>query len=238
MIENGTRSPRLTTDLFAHLTACVATMVSSPEFTAVILAATTGARLFPMTSVDTPKHTLPVAGVPVVLRLLQSVAASGFLQCVVTLAKGDSATLTLLKEEVGEPISDHVFLFKEKMQVTVHILSEECAGSAEALSQIHNLIAPDSHLVVLPGDLVVFEASVLAQLVDVHRQSNLTSNVSTACTMLLSDVGEQDEHGVPLKESSKVCFSSNAEHVVLRSTQCCSNHVSCTMSAKKRWIGT
>jgi hypothetical protein len=60
--------------------------------------------------------------------------------------------------------------------------------------------------VVLPGDLVVFETSVLAQLVDAHRQSNLTSSVSTACTVLLADVGEQDEHGVPLKESSKVRF--------------------------------
>lgn len=188
-------------------------MLPPPEFTAVILAATTGARLFPMTSVDTPKHTLPIAGVPVVLRLLQSVAASGFLQCVVTLAKNDSATLNLLKEELREPISHHVFLFKEKMQVTIHVLPEECAGSAEALSQIHDLIAPDSHLVVLPGDLVVFESSVLAQLVDAHRQSNLTGSIRTACTILLSDVGEQDEHGVPLKESSKVRFLNKAEQV-------------------------
>lgn len=178
-------------------------MSSSPEFTAVILAATTGARLFPMTSVDAPKHTLPIAGVPVILRLLQAVAASGFLQCVVALANSDSTTLTLLKEELGEQISQHLFRFQSTMRVTIHILSDECAGSGEALRQIDGAISPNSHVVVLPGDLVVFETSVFTQLVDAHRQSNLTS-VSTACTMLLADVGEQDEHGVPLKESSKV----------------------------------
>ena len=89
------------------------------------------------------------------------------------------------------------------MEVTIHILSDECAGSGEALRQIDGVISSKSHVVVLPGDLLVFETSVLTQLVDAHRQSNLTS-VSTACTMLLTDVGERDEHGVPLKESSKV----------------------------------
>jgi hypothetical protein len=45
---------------------------------------------------------------------------------------------------------------------------------------------------------VVFEASAIQKLVDTHRQGS-----QTACTMLLADVAEEDEHGVPLKESAK-----------------------------------
>ena len=210
-------------------------MTSSPEFTAVILAATTGARLFPLTSEDAPKHTLPIAGVPVILRLLQAVAASGFVQCVVALANSDSTTLTLLKEELGEQISQHVFRFQSTMQVTIHILSDECAGSGEALRQIDGVISSNSHVVVLPGDLLVFETSLFTQLVDAHRQSNLTS-VSTACTMLLADVGEQDEHGVPLKESSKVRSFQKAKMLFIY--QVSLTLCFCIMVAKEGWIGT
>eukprot|EP00543_Licmophora_paradoxa_P003342 CAMPEP_0202445650 /NCGR_PEP_ID=MMETSP1360-20130828/4421_1 /ASSEMBLY_ACC=CAM_ASM_000848 /TAXON_ID=515479 /ORGANISM="Licmophora paradoxa, Strain CCMP2313" /LENGTH=344 /DNA_ID=CAMNT_0049061981 /DNA_START=270 /DNA_END=1301 /DNA_ORIENTATION=- len=51
------------------------------------------------------------------------------------------------------------------------------------------------------------ESSVLKQLAHAHRQGNLicdnTDKPKTACTMILADVGEQDDSGVPLKESSK-----------------------------------
>ena len=183
-----------------HFYCCTVTMSPTPEFTAVILAATTGARLFPMTSTETPKHLLPIAGVPLIVRLLHSVAASGFAQCIVALASSDSTTMTLLKQEVGD--GDW---FQTKMKVTLYSLSDDCAGSVEALRQVNDVVSPNSNLVVLPGDLVMMETSVLTQLVNAHRQSNLPpNNMSTACTMLLADVGEQDENGVPLKESSKV----------------------------------
>ena len=192
-------------------------MTSSPEFLAVILAATTGARLFPMTSAETPKHLLPIAGVPALLRLLQSVAASGFSQCVVSLAHGDSVTLDLLKRELGEQVGTNVYRFQSTLQVTICILSDDCAGSAEALRQMDDVIPADSHVVVLPGDLVVFETSVLTGLVDAHRQSNLPpTTVSTSCTILLANVGEQDEHGVPLKESAKVRRTPNTRMKIMK----------------------
>lgn len=176
-------------------------MTDVPEFAAVILAATTGARLFPLTSPDMPKHLLPIAGVPAVLRLLHSVAASGFTQCVVALASSDSTTMALLKQDIGQ---DTMF---QAMKVTLLPLSEDCVGSAEALRQASELISEKSNMVVIPGDLVVMETSVLSKLVNAHRQSNLPpNNLSTACTMLLANVGEQDENGIPLKESSKVCY--------------------------------
>jgi CTP:molybdopterin cytidylyltransferase MocA len=198
------RSPILhTLDTITIMT--VTTVV--PEFTAVILAATTGARLFPMTSPDAPKHLMPVAGVPCVVRLLHSVAASGFTNLVVALASSDTTSMSILKEQVGE---DDMFcaLPEHNMKVTLVSLSDDCAGSAEALRQVNDVIPQTSNILVLPGDLVVMETSVLQQLVHAHRQANLPPHtMSTACTMLLANVGEQDEHGVPLKESSKVMFN-------------------------------
>lgn len=177
-------------------------MTAPPEFTAVILAATTGARLFPMTSPATPKHLLPIAGVPTILRLLHSVAASGFQHVIVVLASTDKNTMSLLKQELS---SQGDVMFQGKTKVTIHVLSEDVAGSAEALRQVNDAVPEASNLVVLPGDLVVLDTCVLTQLVNAHRQSNLPPNtMPTACTMLLADVGEQDEHGIPLKESSKV----------------------------------
>jgi NDP-sugar pyrophosphorylase family protein len=130
------------------------------------------------------------------------VAASGFKECVVSLASSDKATMALLKQEIGQ---DGAFQ-STYMKVTLLTLSEDCAGSAEALRQVSEKISENSNIVVMPGDLVVTEASVLTQLVNAHRQSNLPpNNISTACTMLLAHVGEQDENGIPLKESSKVC---------------------------------
>jgi hypothetical protein len=46
--------------------------------------------------------------------------------------------------------------------------------------------------VVFPGDLVVFEASAI----QTGRYAS-TELDRTACTILLADVAEEDEHGVP-----------------------------------------
>jgi translation initiation factor eIF-2B subunit gamma len=42
-----------------------------PEFVALVLASTIGTRLFPMTSEESPKSMLPVAGIPLLFRLLK-----------------------------------------------------------------------------------------------------------------------------------------------------------------------
>ncbi len=100
-------------------------------------------------------------------------------------------------------------------------LPVECAGSADALRSIHNegIIPGTSHVMVLPGDLVLypklcyedgsedFHTDVLGSLADVHRREyrvGLKSGMPLALSMLLADVGEEDENGAPLKESAKV----------------------------------
>ena len=99
----------------------------------------------------------------------------------------------------------------DRLNVTFVRLGEDCQGSVDALNEIEvlGIIAPKAHVVVLPGDLVLLEGnnaqsqSVLMDLVHSHRHSQ-SSSIAAACTILLSDVGEQDENGVPLKESSKL----------------------------------
>jgi len=218
------------------------TSYNVPEYVAVILASSTGSRLFPVTSHDMPKHMMPICGTPVLQRLLVAVEASGFLECVIVLAHDDVVTIPFLKQELLAPESNqdkvvpssdndplagsyqitgskpHLVLesTKDAMKITVLVVPEDCQGSIGALRQVEEAaIVPDSsNMVVLPGDLVVFGKSVLCDLCDKHRQGGEITpslralrkgeTIKTACTVLLTDVGEQDEHGVPLKESAKV----------------------------------
>lgn len=188
---------------------------------------------------------MPIGGIPVVTRLLVTLEASGFQECVVVLAPDDKVTIPYLKEillkedendasasnnknignnnhnseDQANPLAGKYQLTATKpylvlesettMKITILPLHDDCQGSIDALRKVEEAsVVPDtSHMVLLPGDLVVFDTTVLCNLCDTHRQGYETgingSDRSTACTVLLADVGEQDEHGVPLKESAK-----------------------------------
>jgi translation initiation factor eIF-2B subunit gamma len=185
------------------------------EFYAVILAATVGGRLFPLTSKESPKHVLPIAGVAVLTRLLDALEASGFRQTVIAVSQDDSATVDLLRQACVESscttntASEDTtvsLLYGTKLHVTVVRLEPDCPGSVQALRQVErcNLIPPSSNVVVLPGDAVILDATALADLCHLHRTNTQTSYPTTACTLLLTDVGEIDDAtGAPLKESAK-----------------------------------
>ena len=300
------------------------------EFVAVILAATSGARLFPLTSispgsnyptspsslssspaqgggeatgsVSSPtvpyKHLLPLGGVPILLRLIHSVYAAGFCECVLVLAAEDTATLpSLLAQDAHlqrvDPTGDHiinvvkeaasshpVYLYHRSpslsppqqqqrqsrrsrsssspLRITIVRLppddvaaaatstadaagpAESVTGSVPALRHVESTFLQHqphfrrSHVVVLPGDLCLLRsqndstsgsmhasdattADPLQRLVEAHRMgqqqeqregqnsilSSYSTGASTACTMLLTNVLEVDEHGLPLKESAK-----------------------------------
>jgi translation initiation factor eIF-2B subunit gamma len=227
-----------------------------PEFVAVVLAATTGARLFPLTTGGTaPKHLLPVGGKPILARLLT--ALRDFTQVYIALAAEDRVTIPALfcasddwqpvdaaaaagdmatttttdmatephppttADELEQP---QVSVWKRRddasttttstlsthahhlpAQVTLVRLPEDCAGSAQVLRELQAHLPPTSHVLVVPGDLVVSESRALADLLHAHRQGHQPSGdmAAAACTVLLQDVGEQDEQGYPLKESAK-----------------------------------
>lgn len=120
-------------------------------------------------------------------------------------------------------------------------LQSECNGSADALRFIMStsiktqqqkqdetdnnehdeepVIPHDNHVLVLPGDLVLYGnltgtsegdagGDALRSLVDEHlrhyRLAVRGDGPPLALTLVLADVGETDENGAPLKESAKV----------------------------------
>ena len=170
------------------------------RLTAVILAGTKGSRLFPMTSSETPKHLLPVAGIPSILRLLETLV--NFPEIVIAISPEDGQTkkvvenVAKLKDDKGDI---WIFESSKNQKITLVKLGEECFGSIDALRQVEtsDVIDSQSRVVVFPGDLVFLKK-------DLDLGPLLRLDTDSACTALLVDVGEVDEHGVPLKESAKV----------------------------------
>jgi NDP-sugar pyrophosphorylase family protein len=209
-------------------------MTSTPEFVAVVLAATVGAGLLPLTSAPpggVPKHLLPIVGIPAVVRLLlhltepQSVR---FQHVILAVSHQDhDVTLSTVqlytkdwnwveRENSTEGLAS-VRMFQLKnldVQISFVSLSGQCDGSADAIREIEGqkdlIPSPHCNVVVIPGDLVLLQnASVIQSLVGAHRRNNPSflspSVLSTACTVLLADVGQVDEQTrLPLKESAKV----------------------------------
>lgn len=195
-----------------------------PRACAVVLASSKGSRLFPMTTTDIPKHLLPVAGIPSIVRLLESLSA--FPQIVIAVAEDDTKTLatllgtnnntdktvaTLVQGPSGEETQqsmttttsfwDLTSELKRGQRIHVVKLTEDCYGSIDALRIIEGtkLIHPETRVVVFPGDLVILKKNTkfLDSLIR-------PASEEVACTAMLVDVLEQDEHGLPLKESAKV----------------------------------
>ena len=104
----------------------------------------------------------------------------------------------------------------KSMDISIVTLGVNCGGSADAVRHLSSAgaVPANSHLVVLPGDLVLAsslgDGTSLRLLADAHRRGQQeregapASFAPPACTLLLSDVGDEDENGIPLKESAKV----------------------------------
>jgi NDP-sugar pyrophosphorylase family protein len=196
-----------------------------PEFVALILAGTTGSRLFPLTVPSSnPKHMLPVGGESLLHRLVQNLQAVGFTDAVVAVSNDDAVTRKALfvqqrQQQLPQqqPNSKHVndpsgggvrgdknlFLYNN-MNITVVDLKTECSSSMEALRRVEaaGVVSERSNLFVVSGDLVMLDLQPIREMLHRHRMSESAAPVA-ACTVLLTDVGEVDEHGHPLKESAK-----------------------------------
>ena len=160
-----------------------------------------------MTSSETPKHLLPVAGIPAILRLLECLATVP--RVVICIAADDETTLPILEQVATLMSQQSPYAMKSKsnnQDITVVKIGEDCFGSIDALRKLEQeKVVPEScHMIVLPGDLVVLQPQQFSALLQPSQDKE------AACTTLLVDVGEQDEHGIPLKESAKVrslsCF--------------------------------
>lgn len=150
---------------------------------------------------------LPIAGIPSIIRLLESLAYLP--QVVVAISADDSVTLALLKSELGGKDPSQVVVDDSNVTsisvnegpqtLTVVRLSSDCFGPADALREVEatKIVHPSTRLVVLPGDLVFLQKNV--NLDPLLRPPSESDSI-----ILLVDVGEVDEHGIPLKESAKV----------------------------------
>lgn len=204
-----------------------------PRACAVVLASSKGSRLFPMTTKDIPKHLLPVAGIPSIVRLLESLSA--FSQIVIAVAEDDTKTLpTLLgtnrntdmavaslvkgpeeqqsmatsanSDTTGTSSWELKSEIKRGQRIHLVKLSLDCYGSIDALRIVEEtkLIHPETRIVVFPGDLVILKKNTEFLNALIRPASD-----DVACTAMLVDVLEQDEHGLPLKESAKVSRKTN-----------------------------
>ena len=182
-----------------------------PRACALILAATHGSRLFPMTSTEMPKHLLPVAGIPCILRLLESLAFIP--QIVMAISPDDSATVPLLQSTLSpeQSAEQQQLQHKDEKSMTISIngrlktitvvkLGTHRFGPVDVLREIEEkqIIHPSTRIVVFPGDLVFLDKNVM------DLDALLRPPTASDCIVLLVDVGEVDENGVPLKESAKV----------------------------------
>lgn len=211
------------------------------EFTALILAATSGARLYPLTttkndihSSDTseaistymPKHMLPIAGRPILHHLVDQCLSSGLSYIIIAIGAEDDITQNSLVSDLGCTLlqsSNSTTTISElkyhSMDIIMVRMQSDCSGSADAFRFIdkQGIVPVNSHLIVLPSDLVLYGhlssnelngTNALSSLVDMHRRefrdSKEKGGMPLAMSMILSDVGEEDENGVPLKESAKV----------------------------------
>lgn len=129
--------------------------------------------------------------------------------------KNTNNELLVVKDEDLLQEHDRTTLKLGNCSITVVRLNEDCSGSGEALRQIETMqregsrpcVHPSSHVVLIPGDLIVLDDQPLKSLIHEHRQGNSSALENkclwSACTVLLTDVAETDENGVPLKESAK-----------------------------------
>jgi UDP-3-O-[3-hydroxymyristoyl] glucosamine N-acyltransferase len=157
------------------------------------------------------EHLLPVAGIPILVRLLTALQAAGFVHAVIVLDSKDTSTRTTLSKtklngvtvdkdisnvhqnEADSEISSNITRLSwlnMTFCLTLLTLDTPCRSDGEALRCVEesNVVAPDRHLLVVPGDLVV-EATgqALRELLQMHRLSftswDTTGGIGTAAKL-------------------------------------------------------
>ena len=154
-----------------------------------------------------PKCLLPIAGKTILSHLLDTVLKTGLPKERITVLAADECH-TVISDACS---SSHPSL-------SVVRLPRSCRGSFDALSHVppSSSCPPGSHLLLLPGDLVLSSAAPLLGLCEAHRTvcgdrmaeeesspSGRFPSLGGSVTALLSDLGAEDEDGRPLREAKK-----------------------------------
>ncbi|GMI05670.1 hypothetical protein TrRE_jg10724 [Triparma retinervis] len=146
-----------------------------------------------------PKCLLPVAASTPISLLLKALEIAG-----IDLKEN---TLVLAAVEISPILRS--YLAKKHPGVPFAELPVTSNGSADALRfcKSSSRVPPHHHLMLLPSDLILESPSSLIGLYTTHLNAfNEVSPCTQACgglTMLLADVGMEDEQNKPVKESKK-----------------------------------
>jgi UTP-glucose-1-phosphate uridylyltransferase len=108
------------------------------------------------------KELLPVAGVPLVLRVMEECAASGVRDVFIVSAPG--------KDDLNETVQ--AAAGSRRMPARVHLVTQENPrGLADAISLGRDFVAGDTFGVALPDNLFLGDGPALSQLFTVHERT-------------------------------------------------------------------
>jgi|LakMenE18May11ns_1017448.scaffolds.fasta_scaffold9959469_25 dTDP-glucose pyrophosphorylase len=173
---------------------------------ALIMAGGKGVRLLPLT-IDTPKPLIPVAGTPIIHRILTSLASQGFTEIFIS--------VNYLQEKIRDSIEDG-----SKFGLTVKYLVEEIPmGTAGAIGLLPKSGFPNG-LLVMNADLVVdidFASLVIEHLKSTNdltmavreHQTHVPFGVVRTTGSRVDEVVEKPTHS-DLISAGVYCLSSNA----------------------------
>lgn len=108
------------------------------------------------------KELLPIAGVPLVLRVMEECAASGARDVLIVSAPGKEDLNETVRAAAGSP----------RMPARVHVVTQENPhGLADAIRLGRDFVAGDTFGVALPDNLFLGDEPALAQLSAVHERT-------------------------------------------------------------------
>jgi len=137
-----------------------------------------------------PKHLLPVAGVPILHRLLWHLHHVGFEMCIVAVSRDDKGVTlqSLCQDTFGatmsndSPIHHHnhnVLIHYKGMQVHVVVLPEDCAGSAEALRYLSSdTINSNTHTNTSPTSTSTTTTTTTTNSQNCDTNTNINNNIT------------------------------------------------------------
>ncbi|MHA1238701.1 MAG: bifunctional sugar-1-phosphate nucleotidylyltransferase/acetyltransferase [Candidatus Odinarchaeia archaeon] len=149
---------------------------------AIVLAAGEGKRLHPLT-LTKPKHILPVAGVPLLIRTINNLREAGISDIVIVVRH--------FKEKIAEMLGNG-----EKFGVNIqYVEQQKCLGTADALRVAENYVSGD--FLIVNGDTLT-EPFLYSKVIEKHQNSNST------LTLGVKKVKDPSRYGLVIVEQGRV----------------------------------
>src|SRR4051812_45193632 len=133
----------------------------SPVRKALIPCGGKGTRMASVTG-GRAKELMPVAGVPLLLRVMEECASSGITDLLVVAAPNKDDVVEVAGDAAGQPG------MPSRVQT---VIQREARGLADAIRLGRDFAADDAFDVALPDNLFLAQVPALQQLIDTHRNT-------------------------------------------------------------------